>query len=108
MDKALTLKLEGMRAQYAEVCRQLTQKEVIAEQSAYRKLCQECARLKHIVEPYEQYRQCLMTLKENEQLAREADQEIKQLAREELLLNRQKLRELEEEIKQSLLPQADA
>lgn len=102
MDKKLSNKLDSMQTQYQEACRQLTQADAAADQNKYRALCQECARLKRIVEPYQQYKKCLSALEEAEQLMQENDRALKQLAKEERLANLQKMEGLEEEIKQKL------
>ena len=107
MNKALFAKLDNMCEQYDAVCRQLTQAEITANSDKYRALCRECAQLKRIVDPYEKYKKCITAGEEAQQLMKENDQMLKQLAKEEWLANQKKMETLEKEIKNSLLAGQD-
>lgn len=103
MNQALLSKLDDMQAQYREICQQLTRPDVITDQNNYRRLCQQCAQLKRIAEPYQQYKKCIIAIAEAKQLATGNDAALKQLAKQELLDQRKILQALEQEIQAELI-----
>jgi peptide chain release factor 1 len=97
-------KLTGVEERFDELERQLSDARVVQDRETYQKYVREHAELNKIVAAYRKYRQTLQDLEGSHELLRDADPEIKDLARDEIAgLNREK-EEIEEELKLLLLP----
>lgn len=98
-------RLEGVRARFEEVGQLITDPAIISDMKRYVKLNREYKQLEPVVEAMNTYRDLLSNIDSaKEMLAEEKDEELKEMAREELDLNQQQLGPLEEGIKLLLLP----
>ncbi len=97
-------KLEGVEERFVEIENQLSDPKIVNDRKAYETLVREHAELGKIVTVYRQYQQTLHDLEESQELLKDTDPDIKDLARDEMAtLNRAK-ENLEAELKTLLLP----
>ena len=98
-------RLEGVKARFEEVGQLITDPSIISDMSRYVKLSREYKQLEPVVEALNAYKDILSNIgSAREMLAEEKDDELKEMAREELDLYQQQLGPLEEDIKLLLLP----
>ncbi len=98
-------KLDGLVSRHEEVSTLITDPNVIANQERYVKLTREYKELGDIMELRKRYITCLNSIKEAKDiLANESDQEMREMAREELADNEESQPKIEEEIKIALVP----
>ncbi|HAR92268.1 MAG TPA: peptide chain release factor 1 [Eubacterium sp.] len=98
-------KLEAIVERFNEINEQLTKPEVVNDQNKYRKLMKEQSDLEPIVEAYEEYKKCKETIDESLMiLDEESDEDIKDLAKEEMNEAKERQAQLEDELKILLLP----
>lgn len=98
-------KLDGLESRFQEVAMLITDPEVIADQERFVKLTREYKELSHIMDARKRYMACLSSIKEAKDiLANESDPEMKEMAREELQESEAKRPEIEQEIKEALVP----
>lgn len=98
-------RLEGVKARFEEVGQLITDPSIIADMSRYVKLNREYKQLEPVVEALNAYKDILSNIgSAREMLAEEKDDELKEMAREELDIYQQQLGPLEEDIKLLLLP----
>ena len=98
-------KLDSVIMHYEEIERELASPGIASDQSRFRKLMKEQSDLVPIVTAYREYRECRAAEEESLQLLEEeSDEEMRELAKEELATARSRTAELEEEIKILLLP----
>jgi peptide chain release factor 1 len=98
-------RLEGVKARFEEVGQLITDPSVIADMKRYVKLNREYKQLEPVVEAMDAYRDLLSNMESAKQmLAEEKDEELKEMAKEELELYQQQIGPLEEDIKLLLLP----
>ena len=93
-------KLEGLVARFEEVSTLITDPAVIADQKRYVKLTKEYKELGDLMNARKEYMQVLGGIEEaKEIIANETDQEMREMAREELDACQARQPELEEQIK---------
>lgn len=98
-------RLEGVRARFDEVGQLITDPAVIADMKKYVKLNREYKQLEPVVEAYESFKNLLSNIESAKaMLAEESDEEMKEMAKEELDLYQEQLGPLEDDIKFLLLP----
>lgn len=97
-------KLNDLEARFREVCLLITDPAVIADMKRFVRLNREYRDLKQISDARKEYVDLLKTADEARELLSENDAEMRQMAREELESATERLQELEEKIKQMLLP----
>ena len=98
-------KLEGLVSRFEEVATLITDPDVIADQERYVKLTREYKDLSDIMDARKRYVVCLNGIDEAKDiLANESDQEMREMAREELAMNEEQQPKIEEEIKMLLVP----
>ena len=98
-------KLDGLESRFEEVSTLITDPDVIADQRRYVKLTKEWKDLGDIMNARKRYIACLNAIREAKDiLANESDNDIKDMAREELAENETLQPQLEEEIKLLLVP----
>ncbi len=98
-------KLEAIVERFNEINEQLTKPEVVNDQNKYRKLMKEQSDLEPIVEAFEEYKKCKETIDESLMiLDEETDDDIKDLAKEEMNEAKERQTQLEDELKILLLP----
>lgn len=104
-DNQLLERLEGLDGRFEEVSTLITDPAVIADQQRYVKLTKEYKDLEKILNATKRYRGVLDSIEESKAiLLAENDEELRQMAKEELESATQALPKLEEEIKLLLIP----
>ena len=98
-------RLEGILKRYREIEQELMDLNVVNDPNRYKNLMKEQAEISEIVEKYLEYKETKKTMEDSLQiLEEESDEELRELAREELNESRQKIAKIEEELKILLLP----
>ena len=98
-------RLDDMLRHYEELMLELNNPSVAEDQRKFRKLMKEQADLVPIVDAYKQYKQAKQDVEDSLTLLDEkSDEEMKELAKEELADAKKRIEELEQELKILLLP----
>ena len=102
-------KLEDLVVRFNEILEELNDPTVVNDQDKFRKLMKEQNDLSDIVEKYKEYKQTKENIEESltildEESDEESDEELKELAKEELAESKERLVQIEEELKILLLP----
>ena len=98
-------RLDDMLRHYEELMLELNNPSVAEDQRKFRKLMKEQADLAPIVDSYKQYKQAKQDVEDSLALLdEESDEEMKELAKEELADAKKRIEELEQELKILLLP----
>ena len=98
-------KLEDLRIRLDEILNELQEPDVANDQNRFRKLMKEQNDLTPIVEAYNEYKECKQAIEDSlEMLEEESDEEMRELAKDELNDNKKRVEELEQELKILLLP----
>jgi len=97
-------KLDGLEARFQEVSLLITDPSVIADMKRFVKLNREYRDLEPVVAARKEYIQLKKSIEEARELMSESDPEMRQMAREEFDNATSRLPQLEEEIKQMLIP----
>ncbi len=98
-------RLEDLLIRMEEILSELQEPDVANDQARFRKLMKEQNDLSPIVEAYKEYKTCKQTIEDSLQmLEEESDEEMRELAKEELSDSKAKTEELEKELKILLLP----
>ncbi|MFT3741303.1 MAG: peptide chain release factor 1 [Gammaproteobacteria bacterium] len=105
MKSSLQIKLASLSERYEELSQLLSEAQIISDQSQFRALSKEYAQLEPIVLCFKQHQQTVQALSQAEQLQNEEDPELRQLAEEELKVQKIQLAELEQQLELLLLPQ---
>jgi len=101
----LSPKLATIEEQYHDLEQRLADPEVIRAQDEYQKLMKEHAELTPLIQAFRRYKQVKKELADSQSLIKEeADEELKDLAREEVHTLKEQLERLEEELRLLLLP----
>jgi len=99
-------KLKEIEERYNDIEKQLSDPNVVNDLEKYKELSAELKKLTPIVEKTKEYESILKQIEENEELL--DDEELKELAKEELKELKERLPQLEKEIKILLLPKDEA
>ena len=98
-------KLEDLVVRLEEILSELQEPDVANDQNRFRKLMKEQNDLTPIVEAYQEYKTCKQNIEDSLQmLEEESDEELRELAKEELNDSKARVEELEHELKILLLP----
>jgi peptide chain release factor 1 len=97
-------KLRGVEERFLVIETKLSDLEVVRDREIYQKYVREHAELNKIVSVYRKYKQTLQHIEESQELLRDGDPEIKDLARDEVEALNQKKEEIEIELRAALLP----
>ena len=98
-------KLEDLLVRLDEILNELQEPDVANDINRFRKLMKEQAELTPIVEAYNEYKNCKQNIQDSlEILDEENDEEMRELAKEELNESKARMEELEHELKILLLP----
>ncbi len=104
MKESLENKLLGMVERFEEVGHLLSDAGVIAEQSKFRELAKEYARLQPLAERYQQYESTIRDLQAAEEMTADSDEEIRQLGHDEQQKAQSRRAELEASLARLLIP----
>ena len=98
-------RLEDILIHYEELMLELNNPSVAEDQNRFRKLMKEQADLSPLVEAYKQYKQAKKDVEESlALLEEESDEEMRELAKEELADAKDRIETLENQLKILLLP----
>ena len=98
-------KLEDLLIRLEEILSELQEPDVASDPNRFRKLIKEQSELTPIVEAYKEYKACKQNIEESlELLNEESDEDMRELAKEELNESKARVEELEHELKILLLP----
>lgn len=98
-------RLDDILAHYEELMEELNNPSVAEDQNRFRKLMKEQADLAPIVEAYRSYKQAKQDVEDSlAMLDEESDEEMREMAKEELSDAKKRIIELEQELKILLLP----
>ncbi len=98
-------KLEDTLRHYEELMNTLSEPDVASDSNRFRKLMKEQANLAPIVEAYKEYKGCKQNIEDSlMMLDEESDDELREMAKEELNESKKRVEELEQELKILLLP----
>ena len=98
-------RLDDMLIHYEEVMQALNEPNVTEDQKRFRKLMKEQSDLAPLVEAYKQYKQAKQDIEDSlMMLEEENDEEMREMAKEELADAKKRVEDLEQELKLLLLP----
>ena len=98
-------RLEDLLIRMEEILSELQEPDVANDQARFRKLMKEQNDLSPIVEAYKEYKTCKQAIEDSLQmLEEESDEEMRELAKDELNESKARVEELEKELKILLLP----
>lgn len=98
-------KLEAIKGRFDNIGVSLTNPEIVSDQKRYSQLSKEYRKLEKIVDAYRQYTQCLASLAfAREVLETESDEELRTMAKDDLVSAELNKENLEEQIRQLLIP----
>lgn len=98
-------KLEDILLRFEEIMNQLSEPDVANDTNRFRKLMKEQSDLAPIVEAYKEYKQAKQNIEDSlAMLEEESDEELRELAKEELNDSKEKVEALENTLKILLLP----
>ena len=98
-------RLEDLLIRYEEIMSELQEPDVVNDQNRFRKLMKEQNDLTPIVEAYKEYKASKQAIEDSlAMLEEESDEEMRELAKEELNTSKARVEELEKELKILLLP----
>ncbi len=98
-------RLEDLVRRYEEIMNELSEPDVANDQNRFRSLMKEQSDLAPLVEAYQNYKKAKENLEEALMiLDEESDEEMRELAKEEMNEAKSRIEELEEEMKVLLLP----
>ena len=98
-------RLDDILIHYEELMQELNNPSVAEDQNRFRKLMKEQADLAPIVEAYKAYKQAKQDVEDSvAMLEEESDEEMREMAKEELADAKKRIEELEQELKILLLP----
>ncbi len=97
-------KLKDIEIRYRELEGQLSAPDVVGKPGLYQKYAKEHADLRELVETYREYEKAKKSLDEAQELLKGSDEELKEIAREEVPRLKEALADLEEKLKVLLIP----
>ena len=98
-------KLDDLLIRFEEILNELGEPTVANNQARFQKLMKEQSELSPIVEAYKEYKGCKETVEDSlMMLEEESDEEMREMLKEELNTAKDRITELERELKILLLP----
>ncbi len=104
MKESIRLKLESVQDRFEEIAGLLADPDVIADQNQFRDLSKEYARVEPVVQSFQRYQAILDDIAAAEEMAADADAEIRDLGQEELRDLNQRRDRLLSQLQKSLIP----
>jgi peptide chain release factor 1 len=104
MKESIKGKLETTRDRFEEVSGLLSDPEVIGNQNRFRDLSREYSRLEPVVSLFRQYESLVAEIAAAEEMAADADPELRQMGREELESLHERREQLQLELQRALIP----
>ena len=98
-------RLDDILIRYQQVLEELNDPEVVNDQARFRKLMKEQTDLTPLAEKYTEYKQTKQDIEDSlEMLETESDEEMREMAKEELAESKSRLEEIENQLKILLIP----
>ncbi len=99
-------KLDALEKKYDDISKKISDPEIINQQELWQKLVKELSELDEVVKKYREYKGVIENIEEAKIILddRNADEELKDLAKEDLKINNNKRDKILEQIKILLLP----
>jgi len=98
-------RLEDLVRRYEDITMELGEPDVVSDQNRFRALMKEQSDLIPIVEKYKEYKDCKKTISDSEEmLSSESDEDMKEMLKEELSDAKDRLPEIEKELKILMIP----
>ncbi len=104
MNQSILTKLEQLSMRLEEINAMLSDQSIAADQNKYRELSIEHSQLSPINDKYIEYLSVISDIDAAEILIKDDDQDLREMAEDEIILGRKKLEKLELDLKKSLLP----
>ena len=104
MNQSILTKLEQLSMRFEEINAMLSDQSIASDQNKFRELSIEHSQLSPINDKYIEYLSVAADIDAAEVLLQEDDQDIKEMAEEEIVSGRKILEQLELDLKKSLLP----
>ncbi|BBI63257.1 hypothetical protein HSBAA_45630 [Vreelandella sulfidaeris] len=104
MKETLRQRLDSFTERFEELAMLLSDPDVINNQQRFRDYSREYAELEELVAAWQRYRDIETNMDEAEQLSRDSDADMRELAEMELSEGRERLAELDIELKRLLVP----
>ncbi len=101
---SLDQKLEELQERYDTLSAELSRREVINDRTQYTRYAKEHAELSKIVELFQKKKSLDTQLEENKELLHDPDDEVRELAHEEIRNLQEELKQVTEAIQRALLP----
>jgi peptide chain release factor 1 len=93
-------RLEDILIRFEEIMKELQEPDVAGDPERFRKLMKEQSDLTPLVETYKDYKGCKQNIEDSLMiLEEESDEELKEMAKEELAESKSRMGELENELK---------
>ena len=105
MKESLITKLETLCGRHDEIAGLLSEIETINDQDRFRNLSMEYAQLENLVKSFNAFQEAQQALASAREMLAEDDDEMRELAEEEIADNSEKIEALEVELQKLLLPQ---
>ena len=99
-------KLDALEKKYDDISNKISNPEIINQQELWQKLVKELSELDEVVKKYREYKRVIENIEEAKMILddRNADEELKDLAKEDLKINNNKRDKILDQIKILLLP----
>lgn len=104
MKESIISKLESLADRYQEIAGLLAEPDVIADQNKFRKFSMEYAQLEPVVKTFKQFTEAEDNLSAAQELLNDDDQNVQEMAQQEISELTQQQAELELELQKLLLP----
>ncbi len=104
MKDSIRLKLESVQDRFEEIAGLLADPDIIGDQKQFRDLSKEYARVEPVVQNFQQYQSVLDDIAAAEEMAGDADEEIRAMGQEELEGLNERREALLEQLQKSLIP----
>lgn len=104
MKPSIEKKLQSLVERHEELGALLSDAEVISQQTRFREYSKEYAQLEPIVTVFKRYQNCLSNIEGAQELLKESDPEMQQMAKQELKEGEEQKEKLEQELQILLLP----
>lgn len=104
MKESIIIKLETISERQQELSALLSDSEVVSNQDRFRQLSKEYSQLEPIVDCFKAYQQAIENRENAESMTSDDDTEMRELAKEELLISAEKIEQLEKALQIHLLP----
>lgn len=96
--------LEEMEIRFQELNEKLSSQEIFQDPVQFKRVAKEHSQIQEILKVYQQYKTLQEQIKENRELLSETDEELRELARQEILGLKKSLEGTEKDLKFLLLP----